>query len=50
MDTDFNGIIDEVINLILQNEFRNLIDVLNFGAGDLDIQKYLNIVDPYSHQ
>ncbi|CAD8118698.1 unnamed protein product [Paramecium sonneborni] len=43
MDTDLNGIIDE-------NEFRNLIDVLNFDAGDLEIQKYLNIVDPYSHQ
>ncbi|CAD8178548.1 unnamed protein product [Paramecium octaurelia] len=43
MDTDANGIIDE-------NEFRNLIDILNFGAGDLDIQKYLNIIDPYSHQ
>ncbi|CAD8197563.1 unnamed protein product [Paramecium octaurelia] len=43
MDTDANGIIDE-------NEFRNLIDVLNFGAGDLDIEKYLNIIDPYSHQ
>ncbi|CAD8102390.1 unnamed protein product [Paramecium primaurelia] len=43
MDTDLNGIIDE-------NEFRNLIDVLNFDASDLDIQKYLNIIDPYSHQ
>ncbi|CAD8115598.1 unnamed protein product [Paramecium primaurelia] len=43
MDTDANGIIDE-------NEFRNLIDVLNFGAGDLEIEKYLNIIDPYSHQ
>ncbi|CAD8185467.1 unnamed protein product [Paramecium pentaurelia] len=43
MDTDANGIIDE-------NEFRNLIDILNFGAEDLDIQKYLNIIDPYSHQ
>ncbi|CAK60189.1 unnamed protein product (macronuclear) [Paramecium tetraurelia] len=43
MDTDLNGIIDE-------NEFRNLIDVLNFDAEDLDIQRYLNIVDPYSHQ
>ncbi|CAD8107064.1 unnamed protein product [Paramecium sonneborni] len=43
MDTDANGIIDE-------NEFRNLIEVLNFGAEDLDIQKYLNIIDPYSHQ
>ncbi|CAD8202164.1 unnamed protein product [Paramecium pentaurelia] len=43
MDTDLNGIIDE-------NEFRNLIDVLNFDASDLDIQRYLNIIDPYSHQ
>lgn len=35
--------------LIIQNEFRNLIDALNFDAEDVDIEKYLNIVDPYSH-
>lgn len=27
-----------------------MIAMLNFGANDFEVQRYLNIVDPYSHQ
>ncbi|CAD8162010.1 unnamed protein product [Paramecium pentaurelia] len=42
-DQDQNGIIDE-------NEFRQLITELNIGINDLDIQRYLNKIDPYNNQ
>lgn len=43
VDQDHNGIIDEA-------EFRELVDLMDITKNEGDVHKYLNTVDPYSHQ
>ena len=42
-DSDKDGIISE-------EEYRNLIDAMDFGINEKDLSKMLQNIDPYNHQ
>lgn len=42
VDSDNNGIINE-------EEFRNLIKSMNINKSENEVQRFLNLIDPYSN-